>query len=100
MPGVSACANTPQCQRLLAAANNARQDWMTKHAASCRPNQPHSSICNQAYAYFQTKTAEWYSACCRNYTSEAADGADAGADMARAFEESKEVFGVQEPAES
>jgi hypothetical protein len=91
--GTSSCSTAGQCPQLLAAAEAARQDWMTKHAASCRPGQPHSAFCNNAYAYYLAKARVWYSSCCQAYRSEKVDGAEPGFEILRAFEESKATAG-------
>jgi hypothetical protein len=62
---------------------------MTKHQASCKPNQAHSSSCNQAYQYYAQRLKNWATACCSKYDSPKIQGDQPTIEMFRAFEETK-----------
>ncbi|MEY2196750.1 hypothetical protein AB7942_29155 [Neobacillus sp. BF23-41] len=52
-----------ECKKLYDLAENARRDWQTKHAASCKVEGEHSPDCQNAYNDYQTKLSKWAADC-------------------------------------
>jgi hypothetical protein len=74
------------CAQLLAEVERYRQNWLTKHAASCKnlPPGQHSADCTAAYTAYSRKLAEWHNQCRQ---AAAVTATEISAEMIRAFEE-------------